>query len=162
MILTLIAVNTLGWLVLQLSLAAMAIRMDSHRFASDNWFYRVSASEVEFYRRWLLIRRWKNWLPDGATWVGGGFRKKTLEGRKSEYLSQLVVETRRGEAAHWLMMASFPIFFLWNPPWAWIVIVMYATVANLPCILVQRYNRRAAQRLLLHRNTQYPPDSSRG
>jgi glycosyl-4,4'-diaponeurosporenoate acyltransferase len=159
MILTLIAVNTLGWLVLQLSIAAAAVRMDSRSFADDNWFYRVRTGEIEFYKRWLHIRRWKNSLPDGAPWVGGSFRKKTLLGRDSAYLAQLLIETRRGEAAHWLMLVSFPIFFLWNPPWVWTVMALYAAAANLPCIIVQRYNREAAQRLQLRRNTHFPSDS---
>ena len=159
MILTLIAVNTLGWFFLHLSIAAVAIRMAPCCFAKDNWIYRVRAGEIEFYKRWLLIRRWKNWLPDGAPWVGGNSRKKTLLGRDSAHLARVLIETRRGEAAHWLMLAGFPIFFLWNPPWAWIVMALYAAAANLPCIIVQRYNREAAQRLQLHRNTHFPSDS---
>jgi len=152
MILAIITANTFGWLVLQLFIAAVATRMAPRCFAKDNWLYRVWAREIEFYRRFLLIRRWKNWLPDGAPWVGGRFRKKTLLGRDSTYLTQLGIETRRGEAAHWLMLASFPIFFPWNPLWARIVIVVYAVAANLPCIIVQRYNREVVRRLQLHRN----------
>jgi glycosyl-4,4'-diaponeurosporenoate acyltransferase len=33
------------------------------------------------------------------------------------------------------------MFGLWNPPWAVAVMFIYATVANVPCLLVQRYNR---------------------
>jgi glycosyl-4,4'-diaponeurosporenoate acyltransferase len=160
MILTLILVNTFGWLILQLSIAAVAVRMDPRWFARDNWLYRVRGGEVDFYRRWLRIRRWKNWLPDGAPWVGGSFRKKTLQRCDPACLNQLMIETRRGEAAHWLMLAGFPIFFLWNPPWACIVITLYATAANLPCIVVQRYNREVARRLQSHRDTRFPSDSS--
>ena len=76
MILTLILVNTFGWLILQLSIAAVAVRMDPRWFARDNRLYRVRGGEVDFYRRWLRIRRWKNWLPDGAPWVGGSFRRR--------------------------------------------------------------------------------------
>jgi glycosyl-4,4'-diaponeurosporenoate acyltransferase len=153
MILTLIAVNTCGWLILQLSIAAVATRVSPCCFAKDNWLYRVRAREIEFYKRWLRIRRWKRWLPDGGPWVGGGFRKKTLLGLDSAHLAQLLIETRRGEAAHWLMLASFPIFFLWNPRWGWFVMALYAAAANVPCIVVQRYNREVAQRLQLHRTT---------
>lgn len=150
---TLILVNTLGWLVLQLSIAAVAIRIGPSRFEDDNWLYRVRAFEIEFYKRWLHIRRWKHLLPDGASWVGGSFRKKFLQGCHPIYLRQLMTETRRGETAHWLMLVSFPVFFLWNPPWARIAMMSYAIAANLPCIIVQRYNREAVRRLRLHRNT---------
>lgn len=148
----LVLVNTLGWLVLQLSIAAIAIRLGPEYFANDNGLYRVRPFEIKLYKRWLHIRRWKRMLPDGASWVGGSFRKKTFQGSNPDYLRQLLIETRRGEAAHWLMLASFPVFFLWNPMWARIVMVLYAIIVNLPCILVQRYNREAAHRLLLRRS----------
>jgi len=151
MIFALIAANTVGWLVVQLGIAAMATRLSDGWFARDGWLLRVRGWERGFYRRWLRIRRWKRWLPDGAPWVGGRFRKKTLEGRDTAYLGRLVVETRRGELAHWWMLACFPVFFLWNPRWAWWVMGAYALAANVPCVVVQRYNREVAGRLLLHR-----------
>jgi len=149
---TLILVNTLGWLIVQLSIAAIAIWMDTVWFADDNRLYRVQEWEIKFYKRWLHIRRWKGLLPDGARWVGGRFRKKFLQEMNPAYLRQLLIETKRGEVAHWFMLASFPIFFPWNPPWARIVMMVYAIAANLPCILVQRYNREAMRRLLMRRN----------
>jgi glycosyl-4,4'-diaponeurosporenoate acyltransferase len=149
---TLILVNTLGWLIVQLSIAAIAVRMDPIWFANDYRLYGVHEREIKFYKQCLHIRRWKGLLPDGATWVGGRFRKKSLQEMNPAYLRQLAIETKRGEIAHWLMLASFPIFFLWNPPWARIVVMSYAIAANLPCILVQRYNREAMRRLLLRRN----------
>ena len=148
MILTLIVVNTLGWLVLQLSIAAAATRIDSCHFAAHTGLYRTHPQEINVYRKWLQIRRWKGLLPDGAPWVGGAFRKKRLEGRNPAYLRQFAQETRRGEAAHWLMLACFPLFFLWNPPWARLVIALYALAANLPCIVVQRYNHHMVHSLL--------------
>jgi glycosyl-4,4'-diaponeurosporenoate acyltransferase len=150
--LALTAVNVAVWLVLQLGIAAAGISMKSDRFARDTWYYEVRGWETGFYRRWLRIRQWKQMLPDGAPWVGGSFRKKALERRDPAYLRQLATETRRGEAAHWLMFACFPIFFLWNPPWARIVMAVYAAAANLPCIVVQRYNREAVRRLLALRD----------
>lgn len=48
MILTLIAVNTLGWLVLQLSIAAAATRIDSRYFSTDNRIYRTYPKEISF------------------------------------------------------------------------------------------------------------------
>jgi glycosyl-4,4'-diaponeurosporenoate acyltransferase len=148
MTLILTAANVVGWLVLQLGIAAAATRIGPRHFARDNWCFKVRPWETAFYRRRLRIRRWKRMLPDGAPWVGGQFRKKAIERRDPAYLRRLAIETRRGEAAHWLMLASFPVFFLWNPPWAWTLMAAYAVAANLPCIVVQRYNREAVRRLL--------------
>ncbi len=146
-----IVVDMIGWPVLQLGIAWVMTKISSRRFASDNRLYHVRGWEIGFYRRWLCIRKWKGLLPDGAAWVGGSFRKKNLERRDQAYLRELVLETRRGETAHWLMLACFPLFFLWNPTWVWIVMALYAVLANLPCIVVQRYNRETVRHLLSHR-----------
>ena len=156
----LIAVNACGWLVLQLAIAWGMTRVSAHHFVRDGSWMRVRSWEIEIYRRWLRVRRWKAMLPDGTPWVGGTFRKRNLERRDSAYIRQLVIETRRGEAAHWLMMGCFPIFFLWNPPWVWLVMAFYAAAANLPCIVVQRYNREIAMRLLQHRKFHFPVHQS--
>jgi glycosyl-4,4'-diaponeurosporenoate acyltransferase len=147
-VLILIAANALGCAALQLTIAAIAVRIDARHFGRDSPLYRTHPAEIAFYRRVLRIRRWKSLLPDGAPWVGGAFRKKRLAARDSAYFRQFLLETRRGEAAHWLMLACFPIFFLFNPPWARAVIAVYALAANLPCILAQRYNRAVAERIL--------------
>ena len=149
---TIFIINAVGWLILHMSIAAIATRLDARHFARDNCLYRVHPFEIRFYRRILRIRSWKHHLPDGALWVGGHLPKKDLRPSDPASMRQFVIETRRGEAAHWLMLACFPIFFLWNPPWACLVIMAYAVLANLPCILVQRYNREAAQRIGLHRD----------
>jgi glycosyl-4,4'-diaponeurosporenoate acyltransferase len=150
-ILTLVAVNVLGWVFLQLAIAAIAVRIHARHFAAGNRLYRTHPSEIAFYRNRLRLRRWKHLLPDGAHWVGGSFRKNRLLSREPAYLRRFLIETRRGEATHWIALACFPLFFPFNPPWARIVIAMYALAANLPCIVVQRYNRHAVQRLLTPR-----------
>jgi glycosyl-4,4'-diaponeurosporenoate acyltransferase len=153
MVIRLILINAVSWLVLQLSIAAAVTRISAERFANDNLLYHVRAWEIGFYRRWLRIRKWKRMLPDGAPWVGGSFSKKHLDMRDTIYLQRFAVETRRGEIAHWLMLFCFPLFYFWNPPWALMIIAVYAVAANLPCIFVQRYNRETIRRLLLRHRT---------
>jgi glycosyl-4,4'-diaponeurosporenoate acyltransferase len=99
------------------------------------------------YRDWLAIRKWKSLLPDGAPWFGGFAKKKLLE-HNSTALAQFLIETRRAEIAHWCMLGCLPVFWVWNPPWARCVMTAYAIAANLPCILVQRYNRFALNRIV--------------
>lgn len=152
MVIRLILINSVSWLVLQLSIAAAVTRISAQRFVNDNALYHVRSWEVKFYRRWLRIRRWKRLLPDGASWVGGRFSKKRLETSDPAYLRQFSLESRRGEAAHWLMFFCFPLFCFWNPPWAWLIIAFYAAAANLPCIFVQRYNRETIRQLLMRRS----------
>jgi glycosyl-4,4'-diaponeurosporenoate acyltransferase len=155
-----ILANVCGWLLIQLSIAWGITRLSPQRFTKSGPIDRVTRSEVDFYHRWLRVRRWKAMLPDGARWVGGKFPRKRIEARDAIYLSRLVAETRRGEFAHWIMVACCPIFFLWNPVWVWPVMAFYAAAANLPCIVAQRYNRATACRLLLRYSARVPPSSS--
>jgi glycosyl-4,4'-diaponeurosporenoate acyltransferase len=141
--------NLLGWPLIQLSFAFVAVRLPARLFAQENWITvpRRWEREGRLYRNWLGIRRWKSLLPDGAPWLGG-FAKKRINGRDASYLNQFLAETRRAEVAHWCMLLCLPLFFLWNPPWACLVMTAYAVAANLPCILAQRYNRIVLERVV--------------
>jgi glycosyl-4,4'-diaponeurosporenoate acyltransferase len=65
-----------------------------------------------------------------------------------EYLSKFIIETGRAEIVHWIVILFSPVFFIWNYPWAGWVMIIYAIIANLPCILAQRYNRIRFKRMI--------------
>ncbi len=141
-----VLLNALGWPVVQVGLAWAFTRMPAA------WFNPGPAARWErsgaVYDRLFGIRGWKDLLPDGARWFGGGFAKGNLRGRGRAYLERFIRETWRGELCHWLALAFVPVFCLWNPWWGDLVIAAYALGANLPCILAQRYNRIRLARLL--------------
>ena len=141
------AANLLGWPLIHLAIGLAALRLPPHLFARDSWLTAPRRWERDgrLYRDKLAIRKWKAMLPDGAPWLGG-FAKKKFSTRDPSYLAQFLLETRRAELAHWCMLCCLPLFFLWNPPWACLVMTAYALAANLPCILAQRYNRIALDR----------------
>ena len=141
--------NLLGWPIIHLVGASIILRLRPRRFSDDSFLYKTRSWEQggECYRRWLAIHRWKAMLPDGAPWIGG-FAKKKLAHRDRDYLYAFWLETRRAEFEHWCMLLCLPVFFLWNPPWACLVMTVYAAVANIPCILAQRYNRQVLARML--------------
>jgi glycosyl-4,4'-diaponeurosporenoate acyltransferase len=143
------AANLLGWPLIHIAIGYVALRLPPHLFARDSWLTapRPWEREGRLYRDWLAIRKWKFLLPDGAPWLGG-FGKKKIYARDSSYFGQFLLETRRAESAHWCMLCCLPVFFLWNPPWACLVMTAYALAANLPCIVAQRYNRIALDRLV--------------
>ncbi len=133
-----IALNVLGWPVIHLTLAWLFIRLPARLFDTDIPTFRF---EIALYERLLLIRHWKDLLPDGAAWFHGGFPKARLTRRDPAYRDRFIQECRRSEAAHWTMLLAAPVFYLWNPPWAFIIMLVYGLLANLPCIFTQRYNR---------------------
>lgn len=140
--------NFLGWPVLQLSIAYLSEHLPERWFHSSRGASSLEVSEANFYRRVLRIRTWKHLLPDGALWVGGTFSKRRIVSHRRAYLMRFAREARRGELAHWCMLCCFPIFYVWNPPWARALMTVYAVVTNVPCIVVQRYNRFALLRRL--------------
>jgi glycosyl-4,4'-diaponeurosporenoate acyltransferase len=141
--------NLLGWPVIHLAIAAIFLRLPIDRFDGELWFTREQALERggRTYREALFMHRWKSLLPDGAPWLGGA-SKKRIAGRNAAYLRNFAAETRRAESAHWCMLACTPVFYLWNPPWACVVMTAYGLAANLPCILTQRANRIQLVRIL--------------
>lgn len=138
-----IAVNTLAWLAIHLGVALAGTRLPIRLFRPEARWFRPRAWEDggRLYERRFGIRHWKDRFPDGAAWFRGGFPKARLARRDGAYLDRFARETCRGEAVHSAVILLAPLFFLWNPPWAGGVMILYALASNLPCILIQRYNR---------------------
>jgi glycosyl-4,4'-diaponeurosporenoate acyltransferase len=143
------AANLLGWPIIHVSIAFATLRLPPRLFVEDTWLTAPRSWEHDgrLYREKLAIRKWKYLLPDGAPWLGG-FAKKRLRERGPDYFVQFLAETRRAEVAHWFTLVCLPVFYLWNPSWARWVMTAYALAANLPCILVQRSNRFALERVV--------------
>lgn len=151
--LLIIALNVVGWPVIQLALSRLFLRLPDHLFDADSWVTRVRPFESngELYRQYFFVQRWKGLLPDGASWLGGR-SKNNVASRRFADLTVFAIETRRGELAHWCMLLCTPVFYVWNPLWACCVMTLYGIAANLPCILVQRANRIKVNRLLVRSN----------
>jgi len=151
-----ITLNVLGWPFIQLALARLFLLIPDASFADDTWITRIRPLEQRglLYRHFFFVQHWKGLLPDGASLLGG--RSKKLASRRFADLASFAIETRRAEIAHWCMLLCTPVFYLWNPPWACVVMTLYGLAANLPCILVQRVNRIKIERILRGANTTQP------
>lgn len=144
-----LAVDILAWGAFHTAAGYAAHRLDESRLHSDGWLLRPRSFETpERYRHRLRIHRWKDTLPEAGALFPGGVSKRHLGGAGAADLEAFARETRRGELAHWWAMACGPVFLLWNPPLAAAVLVGYGVVANLPFILIQRYNRVRIQSLI--------------
>ena len=140
-----IVLNVAGWLGIQLGLAWAFTKMPLEWFNPRKTFSWERGGR--FYEVAFHIKDWKDRLPDAARWFSGGFAKGALSEANPAYLQRFIRETWRGELCHWIALGFAPVFFLWNPWWGDSIVVAYALVANLPCILVQRYNRLRLRRL---------------
>ena len=145
-----ITLNIAGWPIIQLGWAWAFTRMPATWF--NPGIAHASEKTRRFYEGYLGIKRWKDSLPDAARWFSGGFAKGQLRDANPDYLRRFVRETWRGELCHWFALGCAPVFLLWNPWWADLIMVGYGLLANLPCILAQRYNRLRLRRLLSRRS----------
>ncbi|MFN6132929.1 MAG: hypothetical protein ACK46L_08520 [Synechococcaceae cyanobacterium] len=94
------------------------------------------------------IRTWKRWIPDAGNALPGGVRKATLVRRDRAALQRLELETRRAELVHWLLLPAGLVTALWLPPTGVLVNLLFALAFNLPCLLLQRFNRARLHRCL--------------
>jgi glycosyl-4,4'-diaponeurosporenoate acyltransferase len=96
----------------------------------------------------LAIRRWKRWIPDAGGALPGGVAKASLVRRDPRALERLLLETRRAELVHWALLPAGLLTALWLPPAGVVVNGLFALLFNLPCVLLQRYNRARLRRCL--------------
>jgi glycosyl-4,4'-diaponeurosporenoate acyltransferase len=139
----LVVLNVIAWVALHLGVAYLCCRIPVRQLDHRRWLFRTRDWERggTVYQALLSIRRWKSLLPSGGPALGADFSLAHVESRDPGYLQQWALESCRAELTHWLAMASVFLFVLWNPPVGIVANVVYAIVANAPCILAQRYNR---------------------
>lgn len=148
-----VVVDVVAWALVQGGTGYVFHRLPRRWFERDTWLTRERSVERggALYVRVLRIRRWKRWLPEAGDLFTGGFDKGSLptgRRRDREHLGAYVRETRRAEQAHWVMAVPAPLFVLWNPWYAAVLMPLYAVAVNGPCIASMRYNRLRMVRLL--------------
>jgi glycosyl-4,4'-diaponeurosporenoate acyltransferase len=149
-----VGVDVLAWGVIHAATGYAAHRLDGSRLSRDGWLLRPRRFEAagRWYRHRLRIHRWKDSLPEAGALFRGGVSKRQLPAHDVAGLRVFARETRRAELAHWWAMCGGLLFVLWNPPLASGLLVGYGVVANLPFIVIQRYNRFRIQALLERRS----------
>jgi glycosyl-4,4'-diaponeurosporenoate acyltransferase len=144
-----ILLNIAIWLIIHMGVSYLMTHIPLSSFDTGFWLYKQRKWEKnsKIYVRIFGLKKWKKRLPDGAALFKKGFQKKHLKGIDDIYLDNFIRETCRAEITHWIMFLLSPVFFIWNIWWAGIVMIMYAILVNLPCIIIQRYNRIRLKRV---------------
>lgn len=152
-----VLLDALVWAAWSVVVGYAAHRLPDRRLAHDGPLSRLRPWERggRVYER-IGIRRWKDRLPDFGGLFPGGVSKRSLISRSTPDLLRLTAETRRAELVHRAVPAITPLFLLWNPAPLFGAMVAYAVVANVPCLVVQRYNRGRLQRMLDRRTARAP------
>lgn len=114
-----------------------------HRFLNPSVFpFKEYPFEkkAKFYES-LKIKRWKSSLPDMSRVLGDMMPKKVNRKMDSKTVDMLARETCRAEIVHiGLCIFAFPIYFIWHNTVGLFLSIIYIS-ANLPFIMIQRYNR---------------------
>lgn len=146
-----VIVDIIAWFIIHLSVAYLAtilplkyINVNSSLFTERKW-----ENSGKIYEKYFLIKKWKEFLPDGAALFKSGFKKKRIIAKDKDYFLRFYAETCRGELAHWIVILFSPVFFIWNYQYVGCIMIAYAFAANLPCIITQRYNRIRLKRRIV-------------
>lgn len=148
----LVLANSAVWAAWGTSVGYAGHRLPLRAIDHDTRLTRIRGWERDG-RTWerLGIRKWKDRLPEAGAFFGGGMSKRSLPGREADDLARFAAETRRAELVHWAVLAIVPVFALWSPPALFAAMAAYGVLANVPCIVVQRFNRARIERVLARR-----------
>ena len=139
------------WIGINLSASYICLYLPDKFFNSRSFFFRSHPFEKngQIYEDIFKVKSWKKLLPDGGgLWKKRGYKKRHLQDFSEENLEKFLVEACRGELTHWLSILSFWVFGFFLPASSTWVMLAYALISNLPCIIAQRYNRPRFERLL--------------
>ena len=149
-----ISIDIIVWLFIHVGVSASISRKNEGAFNPESWLYRERDWEKngKIYQSILQVKGWKGLLPDGAALFRNSFRKKRLKKPDAAYVQRFIIETCRAELTHWIVFAFSVIFFIWNIWWVGIIMIAYAFMVNIPCVITQRYNRIRLKRFLVATN----------
>lgn len=144
-----IAIDFIVWLVIHVGVSMLVAKLRADSFNPESWLYRERNWERNgrIYQAFLRIKTWKRLLPDGAAVSKSGFRKKHLGNPDVVHIRRFILETCRAELTHWVIFVFSIVFFIWNDWWIGIIMIAYALIVNIPCVVTQRYNRVRLRRV---------------
>ncbi|WP_437272159.1 glycosyl-4,4'-diaponeurosporenoate acyltransferase [Staphylococcus succinus] len=133
----------LYWFIVQMIIAQLGTRISYKFLEKDNKYFRSWNFEQEglLWQRLVKVQHWKNYLPDGQNINPNIISKETFNFSKNmSEIQQFILETRRAEIVHLLSM--FPVIaFFKSSTNVKIINFVYVIIVNVPCMIVQRYNR---------------------
>ncbi|MCX7655539.1 MAG: hypothetical protein N2Z76_03330 [Treponemataceae bacterium] len=139
-----ILANSLFWVVVHFVSGYLVHLFPDSLYRAERFLFKIRPWERRgsVYRRFFRIQIWKDRLPEaGALFPFHPFDKSHLTRYDRDYFVRFVQETCRAELSHLLPFLFYPLCLLWNPWPANLIMFAYAVLANIPFVLIQRYNR---------------------
>lgn len=145
------------WFMIQMLISKLGTRIPESFLTKLNPYFKSHAFEKDgqIWNKVFKVKKWKDYLPDGESINPDVYSKKSvLHTQSTSYMYQFIVETQRAELVHFMSM--LPIFvFIKSPKYIQYINMGYVVIANIPCMIVQRYNRPKFERYyskLIQRN----------
>lgn len=96
------------------------------------------------YEKLFRVREWKDYVPSISA-----FDKKNLSSTPdASYLSRFILESVRAELCHSFAVVFGLLILLLTPHQTARRVLLWTIVMNVPCIIIQRYNRPRFERII--------------
>jgi glycosyl-4,4'-diaponeurosporenoate acyltransferase len=120
---------------------------------SDSEF-KKNCKREKFYNYFFKIKKWKNKVPEysgrnSLSKSNKKFVKKKFESCNINYIREFITATYLGEIYHEMSFLITPFLFFLFPVFISVIFSVILVIINLPCILIQRYNRARLRKLVI-------------
>lgn len=97
------------------------------------------------YQKLFHVKEWKEYIPSI-----GSFDKKNIEKTRitPNFVAQYLLEGLRAELCHLYAFVFALLLLLITVTRAWFFILVYTIILNIPCVIIQRFNRPRFERLI--------------
>jgi glycosyl-4,4'-diaponeurosporenoate acyltransferase len=138
-----ILISFVLWPTLQFMGSFIANRLPMSFFSGNNRIFKARKWEMDgrFYQKYFNIKAWKEYIPDSSFLYKNIYAKKRLSDFSNDNLNLFLIESRRAELVHLLGIFPFWIWITFSRLEVMLWMLLYALVVNIPCIMLQRYNR---------------------
>lgn len=143
--------NVLYWLMIQMIISTLGTFVTNAFLERHLKYFRIWPIEQNgaLWQKYFKVKRWKRYLPDGQRINPNIYSKSKFDKSiTSEALHQFIIETRRAELVHILSIVPV-VIFLRATKMIKVINVIYVLLANVPCMIAQRYNRPKLERYYL-------------
>ena len=143
--------NSIFWISIHFLSGFISHIINPKFYTLENFIFKPRFWEMngKIYTKIFFVKLWKDKLPEaGELFRINPFNKKRLVSREEKYLERFLLETCRAEFSHLLPIIFFPLCIFFNPPIGIWINLAYVILANLPFIIIQRYNRIRFNRVL--------------
>lgn len=148
-----LAANLGIFVVLSVIITFLSVLSPKYYYNYKMWLYRERKWEHggKLYENKLKVKKWKSRLPELADFLKFIFPKKFIKEFSIDYMSKYLMESCRAELTHWCIIFSTVVFLIFESTETFIYMFLIAFAANIPYIIIQRYNRPRILDIMKHK-----------